>query len=1017
MTSSRSPVDADPTTKPDSPGSRDERSDSTSAQSLERRIVFETVGKRLFGRSTGLVSLGRFVVLGTIGRGGMGTVYKAYDESLDRSIAIKVLHTETSEEHALRLQREAQALAKLSHPNVVHVYEVGMVDGRRFIAMELVVGRTLRQWHEGEHDWRARVRKYIDVGAGLAAAHAAGLVHRDFKPDNCIVDDRGCPKVLDFGLVRDVGSAAESGPSSSARSDGDAFDTALTSTGTVMGTRGYMPPEQLEGLGTDQRSDQFAFCVSLHEALYGARPFAGTTRAALLHSMSTGNVQPAPKGSGVPEAVRRILLRGLAADPEQRWSSMDELLAALRRQVAPRTWRALATGLALGLTATGIGLASYAQVGFRCEGADAHLRGVWDDARRQEVERALLHTRVSYAADTWERVEQRLDDYAARWADKHTEVCEATSVRQEQSAATMDLRMECLARRRIALAQSVELLVEIDAEGVETATELLVGLPRLERCDEVEALRAELAPPEDQQLDARVRAERERLQQAATSLRAGQYERAWTTANDVVDRATALEYTPLMVEALFQRGRARDERGEYAEAASDLERSHLLAAQVGYHSLQAETAAWLVRVVGYRLARHDEGRWWGKTALALARGPYAEPAVEGYSLVNEGSVLREQGEPRQALERFREALGVFERTLGTDHPSTASAEHDIAAVLRTQGELDQALEHQQRALAILERVLGPGHPKVAMAVNGVGLVLKQQGKHDEALVVLERALAIQESALGPEHPDIAATLANIGNLHMQTDRRPEALRSYERALAIKEKALGAQHPEFATLLSNMGKMLAQRGEHQAAQSYLQRALAIRERALGPAHADTVTTLLDLGVVTSMFGDHAAALPHVARALELQEQGEGFGPLDLALTHNNLGAILDSLGRIEESRAHSLEALALREQALGPDHVELVRPLLGLARLDIGAGRFADAQKRAEHALAIAKSQPVAPEHVAWARFILAQALWSEPRQRERAATMAKDAYVAAEGKVVETSLAEMRRWLEARDLL
>jgi serine/threonine protein kinase len=281
--------------------------------------------------------LGRFVLRGTLGQGGMGTVLEAYDAVLDRKVALKVLHPTLDERHALRLVREAQALAKLSHPNVVHVYEAGEVEGRTFIAMEVVHGRTLREWQEQERpQWRACVEAYLQAGQGLAAAHAAGLVHRDFKPGNCIIDADGRVRVLDFGLVRGLERAPDEEPSEAAKAGDERLAPTLTRTGVVLGTMAYMPIEQLDGKPVDARGDQFSFCVSLYEALYGERPFAGESLEQLAEALTSGTVRPAPASARVPGKLRSVLLRGLSADPSARWPSMTELLRELRHVVAPR---------------------------------------------------------------------------------------------------------------------------------------------------------------------------------------------------------------------------------------------------------------------------------------------------------------------------------------------------------------------------------------------------------------------------------------------------------------------------------------------------------------------------------------------------------------------------------------------------------------------------------------------------------------------------------------------------------
>lgn len=285
--------------------------------------------------------LGRFVLRGPLGRGGMGTVLEAYDASLDREVALKVLHPTLARPHARRLVREARALAKLSHPNVVQVYDVGEAEGRTFIAMELVRGQTLREWQERlpRPGWRACVRAYLQAGQGLAAAHAAGLVHRDFKPSNCIIDDDGRVRVLDFGLVRALEDGADDEVSSTGRPRGardERLADSLTNTGVVLGTAAYMPLEQLEGRPVDARGDQFSFCAALYEALHGERPFACESLDELMAAVASDVVRPPPPGTRVPKSLRRALLRGLLADPARRWPSMAALLTELRHVVAPR---------------------------------------------------------------------------------------------------------------------------------------------------------------------------------------------------------------------------------------------------------------------------------------------------------------------------------------------------------------------------------------------------------------------------------------------------------------------------------------------------------------------------------------------------------------------------------------------------------------------------------------------------------------------------------------------------------
>ncbi|MCA9705883.1 MAG: serine/threonine protein kinase, partial [Myxococcales bacterium] len=272
--------------------------------------------------------LGRYVVLDVLGEGGMGVVYAAYDPELDRKVALKLVkYAPISGEDTAgrsRLMREAQALARLTHPNVVAVYDVGMLEHSVFVAMEFVEGRTVAQWIERRHaerppSWREVLSVMVPAGRGLEQAHAAGIVHRDFKPENVMLADSGRVVVLDFGLAR----ATEGGPPSlgevdvsltSSRSAGVMLDR-LTATGSVMGTPAYMSPEQIGAGTSDEASDQFSYCVSLYHALYGSRPFAGRTLPELSDALLAGTVEAAPKGSKVPAWLRRVVLRGLSVDP------------------------------------------------------------------------------------------------------------------------------------------------------------------------------------------------------------------------------------------------------------------------------------------------------------------------------------------------------------------------------------------------------------------------------------------------------------------------------------------------------------------------------------------------------------------------------------------------------------------------------------------------------------------------------------------------------------------------------
>ena len=367
----------------------------------------------------------RYVILSRLGAGAMGVVYAAFDPELDRKVALKLLHPARLEADDIsasasgraRLYREAKALARLAHPNVVAIHDVGVLGDQIFLAMEFVHGLTLNKWMkagDAPRPWPEVVRVMSLAGEGLAAAHDAGLVHRDFKPDNVLIGEHDRRvRVLDFGLAReedepddaeagsaeadDVQTRAERRAITKARSVirassielGSQDFAGLTHTGALVGTPAYMSPEQHMGEPADARSDQFSFCVTLYQALYGHRPFTGETLTGLAFNVLQGKVRPAPVKTKVPARLRKIVLRGLAVDPKERYATMRELLDALKpvqTRVRKRWLWAAATG------ALGVGIAVGSVIVNQeepCTGARARLDGIWDAARRDAIATAF----------------------------------------------------------------------------------------------------------------------------------------------------------------------------------------------------------------------------------------------------------------------------------------------------------------------------------------------------------------------------------------------------------------------------------------------------------------------------------------------------------------------------------------------------------------------------------------------------------------------------------------------------
>ncbi|MEM7156829.1 MAG: serine/threonine-protein kinase [Myxococcota bacterium] len=794
-------------------------SDSASQERIAARVR-----ERLFGGAPPAMTIGRFTVIEEIGRGGMGAVYSAYDDQLDRKVAIKVLTCDADEHEAQqRFQREGQAMARLSHPHVVTVHEVGESDGQSYLAMEFIRGQSLSRWMNGEPEWREVLEVFIQAGEGLAAAHDAGLVHRDLKPANIMRSDAGVVKVLDFGLARAIeDTETESlGPRSVTSS---VLGSSFTRTGTVMGTPAFMAPEQLRGETVDARSDQFSFCVALHDALFGVRPFAGRTISELMIAMQHGELQPIPKGSRVPAPVRKAVLRGLSIDPAERWGSMDDLLEPLRRQAVPRRRGFIAFGVAVGLL--GLGAERYMAQSERCTGAAKHLEEVWDDTRRERVGAAIRETGVSFADDTWSRVEPRLDDYAAGWSAAHTEACEATAVRHEQSDTHLDLRMGCLWELRQRLRATVDELGEADATVVEHAVEAVTELPALSRCDDVEALSAAVALPDDPAIAQRVVALDERLLVAEAKARAGRHVESLELADEVVSEAVSAGYEPLMARAWQRQGTSRDLTGDSEGAVESLQRAYDAAIAQGLLPLAGELAAELMGILADELARHEDAERWAVHAEPLSRAAHSDEVRAQY-LWNRSLVFQEEGKYEQAREQAERSLEVWEKLRGPDHLDVARAVRSLGVIAQRQGHYDEARRFQERALAILERALGSEHPDVGGALTDLGIVMSAQGDYREAHETHQRALRIFEAALGPEHVQLVTTLHGLGEVLGEQREFAAARAVLERAVSVRELAVGSEHQSLSGPLLTLGQVLMTAGEPTEGLVALERAMAIR----------------------------------------------------------------------------------------------------------------------------------------------------------------------------------------------
>ncbi len=630
---------------------------------------------------------GRYTVLGLVGGGAMSEVYAAYDPGLDRKVALKILHGRGGGADARssgRLLREAKAIARLRHPNVVVVHEAGTVADRVFLAMEYVEGQTLAAWLAE----RPRTRQEIlDVfgaaGRGLGAAHAAGLVHRDFKPQNVMVGGDGAVRVMDFGLAREIAppdaAVIESGAHSSepaARSE--QADLPLTRTGELVGTPLYMAPEQFARERTDARTDQFGFCVALYRALYGVHPFAGDKLGDLMAAVSAGHVQPAPAKTAVPPGLRRILLRGLSVDRALRWESMEALAAALSRDPARQRRRWL-TGVAMGAAVVAAFVAARrpGTAESLCRGGPARLAGVWEPAvegenqsgRRAATRLAFLGTGVDGAADAWQRAARILDRYTADWLRMYSDSCAATHVRGEQSADVLDLRTACLHDRLGRVKALTDVFAAANATVIANAVSAASALPALDRCADVKLLRAVMPPPDSPAIRSRVEALRKDFARAAALNDSGQCIAAAEARRRLIADADAVGYQPLQAESLTASIRAGAACVGHDELVANGRQAVMLALASHHDEVAAEAAIALAQMRAGRMGDVSRARDWIDIAGAImTRMGNDHPILETWRLEALATVHVKEGNTREALATFELALRLMEKTRGREQP-------------------------------------------------------------------------------------------------------------------------------------------------------------------------------------------------------------------------------------------------------------------------------------------------------------------------------------------------------------
>ena len=733
--------------------------------------------------------LGRYVIEVMIGAGGMGVVYRARDPDLDRAVAIKRLgRVRSAWQWRARLLREAQAMARLAHPNVVSVYVVGLAEDGLFVAMEYVEGTTLRRWLDEPRTQHEIVAAFIAAGRGLHAAHLAGLVHRDFKPDNVLVSNAGRVCVTDFGLVRAEGGPAEDRtPATPGDDHAGSAAPDLTVDDAVLGTPGYIAPEQYRHAPVDARTDQFSFGCALYEALHGQRPFVGEPdeiRDAVLAG------RPLEHPRDLPPWLRRILDRALSLDRERRYPSMAELVAVLEADPAAARRRRV-TGIALAAVAVAA-VGGYAVIAARsadrqlaaCRDVPDELAGSWAPARKAAIAEAFDVAHRAGRARTWATLEQLVDRRAAGLRSARAQTCLA-SARNEQSPELAAKRAACLDERRDELTALAGLMARAGSEPA-SLIEAARRLQPLDSCSDTDRLAAEPAPPGDPIGRTAIRAVRAALGASRVMAAAGQLGLAADQARHAADLARTAGNPALAAEATTELATSvlggPEQRWPVAWQAM---RETAAAGTAQAHARAITTIARNFAADG----KFEDAERWSELAVGLA-GRAGDHHDLASALTVQGHVAWQLGKPA-------EALTALERCATTARePDVVSVGVELtcrlmAAQVTTQlGQRDRTIA---AATSVIERGLERGDEIPVRETyelwSNVAVVLLNAHDEVRALELLSRALALFDEAAAHRDPAVVVDVYGRATLAME---RGVALLQLGRAEEAAEALATAQ---------------------------------------------------------------------------------------------------------------------------------------------------------------------------------------------------------------------------------
>jgi serine/threonine-protein kinase len=871
---------------------------------------------------------------------------------------------------------------------------------------------TLSAWlKETVRTWREIVTVFCAAGRGLAAAHAAGLIHRDFKPANVLVGNDGRVRVMDFGLARADGEQEDDDPDSQIQmTSHDLLSEDVTVTGTLMGTPLYMSPEAHRGQLPGESGDQFSFCVGLFTALYRRAPFDTE-----IPPDKPERWQIRELHNNVPRWIADIVRKGLAKEPDQRHRSMAVLIDALERD--PRRKRLAIAGAvgALAIAAAAVGAHSLRRhrAIAECEAEGASIEDVWNAPRATQIAAAFAATKLSYAAETWQQARGQLDKYATSWQHSRVDVCKRSTVDSSLSPKLARAARSCLNEEREQFAELLRQLETADNPTVERAAAASASLPQTSTCtDESRLLHQPELPTSPGEL-ATIGMLRKQLAAARAASSIGRDAQAVSYATAVITGAKAIGWDPLVLDGDLVAGAAQASLGQYQPARKLLEDAYFAAGAKGRDDFGISAATRLASTLGQAHQPEAADMWLRIAQMIADRAGNHDDLYAARLEATRGDVAVNRGDSAQAQPAYQRAIELEKRLLGDTSPEVAQLVDALGRTYMAAGNLAKAIELGEQALAIRERVFGPSHPRVAESFGNLAISYGHAGQFDKQFEYEKHALELREKLLPPDHLEIALNLRNLAHTYGLHGDFKKSVELAERAYAIYLKKLGPDSTEVGTALRTLSLAYDSLGEHEKSAETGERALVIQERALGKDHPDVALLCNQLAGTYYSLDKHQRALELATRARDIYKLHRGADNFMTAVAESSMAAEQNALHDYKTAEAGAAHSLAILEKTFGPNHPGLTENLVILGDSKMGLGKATEAVPLYERALSLSLPMVIPPDVYAQTQFRLAKALWESNGDRARAKDLAaKSETVLADGKH-DKEHAEVTAWLAA----